>query len=62
MLENSWSNKLEQQPLFATIVNLPDPAIIYQSQSNQLIAHYQTNSSPLPIRKDVLGIASLPSG
>ena len=43
----------------ATITNLPNPTIIYQTQSNQLVAHSQTETSPLPIRKDILAINSL---
>lgn len=41
MLENSWSNKLVHEPKLATIANLPTPTIIYQTSSNQLVAHSQ---------------------
>jgi hypothetical protein len=61
MLENSWSNKLAQEPRFSTILNLPHPAIIYQTHANQLMVHAQADSA-LPIRKDVLSLGSLSSG
>ena len=59
MLENSWSNKLAQEPKMVTIANLPNPTLIYQTHSNQLVAHSQTETSPLPIRKDILALHSL---
>lgn len=59
MLENSWSNKLTQEPKIATIINLPSPNILYQTHANQLIAHSQAETTPLPIRKDILAMASL---
>lgn len=62
MLENSWSNKLTQEPKYATIVNLPTPTILYQTSTNQLVAHSRTETSSLPIRKDILGIGALPTG
>lgn len=62
MLENSWSNKLAQEPKIATIVDIPNPTILYQTASNQLMAHSQSESSALPLRKDILGLGCLPSG
>lgn len=59
MLENSWSNKLSLEPKMATILNIPNPTIIYQATSNQLMAHSQAESTNLPIRKDILGLCSL---
>ncbi len=59
MLENSWSNKLTQEPKIATIISIPSPTILYQTQANQLVAHSQAETTPLPIRKDILAMASL---
>ena len=46
----------------ATIVKIPNSTIIYQNQANQLIAHSQTETSPLPIRKDILSLGCFPTG
>ena len=43
----------------ATILSIPTPTIIYQNEANQLIAYSQTESSPLPIRKDILALNEL---
>ena len=61
MLENSWSNKLTHTPKIATILNIPNPTIVYQNTTNQLIAHSQSETSPLPIRKDIVAIGCLPT-
>lgn len=59
MLENSWSNKLAQEPKMATITDLPMPTVLYQTHANTLMAHSRAESTPLPIRKDILGMCSL---
>ena len=59
MLENSWSNKVAQEPKNATIVKIPSPTILYQNQANQLVAYSQAEETALPIRKDILAMSAL---
>lgn len=59
MLQNSWSIKLSEPPTHSTLALLPDPSIVFQGTSNQLLVFTNNKTDTLPIRKDVLSLATI---
>jgi hypothetical protein len=39
MFETSWTHNIAKDPQLATICTITNPTIIYQNESNQLMAH-----------------------